>query len=397
MNRHLLLCLATGAVVPAVLGCSAGGEGAALDVGTNGKGGTVGGNSAGGGSNLMIQIDGSASSALSAHIEENHVTVDVITLSCVGDCADVLAVPQGGFPPYQVTWEDGSTNPARHVCPTSATAYEVSVTDKGFSSVEFKRAPQTVKAPLTAHILQCTSADAGTARSDAGIGTTPTGPCDSVADTFVAAGANPHGAWSYGRTAGLGGAFTLYPFFYPFTPASQGAFIGAGFPDAAQWFDKSLGYIDVSTGYSIPPVPAAESNTTAAPSHPDRGNFAGDSYTLAPGQFALAPGGAYYSVARWTAASPGAFVVNAAFIGLCGDNGAPLTTADAHVQHNGTDLGNGLLNLNGSGNTFVFAQKIVLAAGDTLDFGVGTSGGAFLCNDVTALDARVCPVLPAAP
>jgi hypothetical protein len=150
------------------------------------------------------------------------------------------------------------------------------------------------------------------------------------------------------------------------------------------------------------PVPAAQFNPTSAPSHPTQGNLAGNSYTLAPGEFALVPGGAgigsnipAYSVARWTAASAGTVVVKANFRGLCGDNNEPITTADVHVRRDGVDLGSGGINVNGGGNTFAFAQKVTVVTGDTIDFSVGSAGGAYLCDDVTGVDARVCQALVA--
>jgi hypothetical protein len=140
-----VLARTVGLLTPAVvMACgSAGASPYSLDVGTDdaGDGSFVGGDASGGG-------------PLDAHIEVHHVTVSFVTVSCAGPCADVVAVPTGGQAPYTFAWEDGSTNPARHVCPTSKTSYLVKVTDTG-SSGEFSRAAQTVQAPLTADVISC--------------------------------------------------------------------------------------------------------------------------------------------------------------------------------------------------------------------------------------------------
>jgi hypothetical protein len=104
--------------------------------------------------------DASISNALSAHIEQDHLTVELVTLACGGGCADVVAVAKGGFPPYSFAWEDGSTDPSRRVCPTSTTHYRVSVTDAGETSGELTQAPETADAELTADVVVC-PVDAG--------------------------------------------------------------------------------------------------------------------------------------------------------------------------------------------------------------------------------------------
>jgi hypothetical protein len=160
--RRLLSPL-TGALA---IGCSAGENSGSLLVGSQGTGGagTSGGLGAAGQASLHVG-DAGAPSALSAHIEERGVTVEIVALKCAGDCADVVAVAKGGNEPYTFAWEDGGTDPFRHVCPTEKTAYRVSVTDTGVTSGEFRRAPNTVDAPLTAEVLACPAeqADAGTA------------------------------------------------------------------------------------------------------------------------------------------------------------------------------------------------------------------------------------------
>jgi hypothetical protein len=327
------------------------------------------------------------SQALSAHIERDKLAISIVTLACAGDCADVVAVATGGNAPYAFTWDDGSTRPERRVCPTSNTTYSVSVTDTGFASAEFNSAAQTVVAPLTAEVLQC---------PDAGAANRGPAACDDAARSFAAsgAGANPQGPWSYGWSAHLGSTFTLFSTYYPFTPASLGAFNGIGYPDAAQWFDKANGYVDAATYYSVPPVPEVEFNPTAAASHPTQGNLAGSNWTLAPNQLALVPGTSTYAIARWTAAASGSYRLKTRFEGICGDNNLPTTTADVHVQHNGVDIAAGSIDSNGAGYTFSFANSVSVAAGDTIDFVVGSAGGIFICPDVTALAVELCASEP---
>ena len=113
----------------------------------------------------MLHADASTAMPLSAHIEQDHITVEFVTLSCSNQCADVQAVAKGGHTPYSYTWENGSTNPARHVCPSSSTSYDVTVTDTASSSGELRRPSSTVTAPLAANVVKC--GDAGTT-TDAG-------------------------------------------------------------------------------------------------------------------------------------------------------------------------------------------------------------------------------------
>jgi hypothetical protein len=366
------------------LGCSAGGG--SLEVGAESGGKPSAPNGSGG--TLGFGGSGNGPSAFSAHVESPRgVVVEFVTLSCSNACADVEAVAVGGYEPYAFVWEDGTTSPVRRVCPTSTTRYEITVTDAGTSG-ELPKPPRTVKAPLTANLIQC--ADGGVPVPDAGA----VGPCESLASGFVAsgAGANPQGHWQYGWSNALGAPLVPFTTFYPFTPISMGgAYAGAGYPNAAQWFDKANGFVSPDTYFSIPPVPQLQFNPTAAPSHPSEGNLAGDDWALAPGRVALAPGTAgQFAIARFSPPAPGTYSVSGFFEGLCGDNNSPVTTADVHVQHNQVDVGAGFLNTNGGGDTFSFSSEMSLLAGDTVDFVVGAAGGLIICPDVAALDAKVC-------
>jgi hypothetical protein len=109
--------------------------------------------------------DASTASALDAHVEENRITVTVITLGCKGACANVEAVATGGQPPYTFVWDDGSTSASRQVCPTSNASYYVKVTDTGTAG-ELSRPAETVELPLAASVIGC--GDGGVGACDDG-------------------------------------------------------------------------------------------------------------------------------------------------------------------------------------------------------------------------------------
>jgi hypothetical protein len=95
-----------------------------------------------------------ATGPLDAQIQQDHIAVTVVTLSCAGDCATVAVVASGGYPPYAFQWSDGSTSQTRQVCPTATTHYGVAVTDSG-STGEVPRPAQTIDRALTASVLAC--------------------------------------------------------------------------------------------------------------------------------------------------------------------------------------------------------------------------------------------------
>ena len=111
------------------------------------------------GANRFVIGEGGKTDGFGVHIERDHRDVTSIALGC-GGCADIDAVATGGYAPYTFRWEDGSTNPTRHVCPASTTTYEVTVTDAGTASGEFPRGPETTRATLTAVAPGC-APDAG--------------------------------------------------------------------------------------------------------------------------------------------------------------------------------------------------------------------------------------------
>jgi hypothetical protein len=110
------------------------------------------------------------------HVENDRkMAIDLITLGCSGDCADIEAVASGGNPPYTYAWEDGTLGAKRHVCLNASQKLTVRGTDTGNSIPEFAHTAQTVSADVTASVLNC--ADAGTAAdggdSNCGVGFEP--------------------------------------------------------------------------------------------------------------------------------------------------------------------------------------------------------------------------------
>jgi hypothetical protein len=113
-----------------------------------------------GGPGSFVVGDPGPSGVFDASIEQNHVTVTFVTLTCAGDCADVEAVATGGHPPYAFAWDDGSTSASRRVCPTSTTSYGVRVSDTAVTG-ELARPAETVEVPLAANVLACPAAAGG--------------------------------------------------------------------------------------------------------------------------------------------------------------------------------------------------------------------------------------------
>ncbi len=331
-----------GPLAAAALGCGGGGNAYSLPVGSD---------DAGGGS--FLGDDAGSTGTFDAHIEENHITVTIVTLTCAGDCASVEAVATGGHPPYTFAWDDGSTSASRMVCPTSSTRYAVKVTDTG-SSGELTRPAQTVQVPLTADVLACP--DGGSAP----------GPCDRLTDSTTASGANPSGAWSYGWSQSLGATFTRHTEFIMSPQSNQ-----ATYPGIDAWTSGVEG-IELN--------PATYVNPTA------KAVAVGTTVSAQPGQVFLHPGPVgQYSIARWTAPRSGTYEVRATFEGI---DTTP-TTTDVHVQHNGVDIATGSINVMGGGNTFQASPLVTVVAGDAVDFAVGDGGNSYL-SDSTRVDAAMC-------
>ncbi len=104
-----------------------------------------------------------------------------------------------------------------------------------------------------------------------------------------------------------------------------------------------------------------------------------------PGCLAFHPGPqGQYAVVRFTAPEPGPYAISAVFTGI---DRSP-TTTDVHVLCDGQPVFRGWLNLKGQGNQASYSAKIVLAAGQPVDFVVGWGNGTHVC-DSTGLEARL--------
>lgn len=94
-------------------------------------------------------------SALEVEIQHEALRVELITLSCHGECAEVEAVATGGHDPYTFAWNDGETSAVRRLCPSETTTFEVAATDTALETEELSYAPRTARAEVTAEVLRC--------------------------------------------------------------------------------------------------------------------------------------------------------------------------------------------------------------------------------------------------
>ncbi len=189
---------------------------------------------------------------------------------------------------------------------------------------------------------------------------------DAAAD-FSAAN-NPNGAWSYGWTSVLGGAFTAYDL-------KKTEFGGISF-----WYD----YVNALGGSD----PNISHNGTSSPITAT--SDIGTTVTWQPGQLAIHPGivadGRAYSVLRWVTPSEGTFGIAATFIGLDSYG----VTTDVHVLLNGTSLFDGTVSGFGVPSTTAFSSSRMLGAGDVVDFVVGPNGTHFF--DTTGASAVISSI-----
>jgi hypothetical protein len=326
-----------------------------------------------------------------------HVTIATkATTVCPGECVTLTPSATGGTPPISYRWSpagsDSSTAGPIQVCPSKTTTYTVTATDSSGTVGEIVQNDLTSQAHATV-MVGSTCADAGPPVIDS--------DCDSLAASFVSgdAGANPAPPWTYGWTPSLGGAFTVFPAYYPVTPITNGPFQGPGWPLVAQWFDPANGEPTQANGWSVPPIPDITFNPTSAPVQPAQDNFAGNGWTQGPMQISLTPGSpGKYAVARWTAPAAGTYGVVVTFAGVTGSNGSKKATTDVHVQHLGKDLPGGTASINAGtqGNAFSFLSNVVVATAEPIDFAVG-DGGDGVIFDMTGVDAKVCRGTAATP
>ena len=145
-------------VVAMLLACSSKPDGRRGEVGVydGGSAGASGGAGVGNPSGGQSGTVGTVDNALTVEVEDiDGMTIEIVTLACAGDCADIEAVAHGGNDPYTFEWEDGSTDPQRRVCLERSAELAVSVTDTAITTDELGYEAQTVSTTVSAAVLDC--------------------------------------------------------------------------------------------------------------------------------------------------------------------------------------------------------------------------------------------------
>lgn len=109
----------------------------------------------------------------------------ILPVRCNGACADVRADVQGGNPPYNVQWDDGTTNVDREVCSVpDGGSIRLKVTDTAGTNQEVPVPAQTATDQVAGGELDCTPPE------DAGAG------CQVLLSStlFVGSDAEPYSA-----------------------------------------------------------------------------------------------------------------------------------------------------------------------------------------------------------
>jgi hypothetical protein len=161
-------------------GCSSDGSrglrvGEAGDEAGSSAGGAAGiDNPGGGGGGIAGGIDIS-DNALEVEIQHEALAVELVTLSCSGECAEVEAVASGGNPAYTFAWDDGEREPVRTLCPNETTTFAVAVTDSPIDTDELSYEAHTERAEVTAEVLRCPE-DGGVPPNESDCGPGATAP-----------------------------------------------------------------------------------------------------------------------------------------------------------------------------------------------------------------------------
>ena len=167
---------------------------------------------------------------------------------------------------------------------------------------------------------------------------------------------NPHGAWTYGYSTTLGGAFTAH--------AGNGT-TGSG-----------LDFWNTNLGGGVPWI--AHNPTTTVINQ--------STLSVEPGKISLHPGASgEYSVVRFTAPVAGDYNVVGSFFGqdILG------TPKDVHVLRNNVAKFASPLAGFGPASAVVFDLKLTLGVGDTVDFAVGNGADLTSSFDSTGLDGSI--------
>jgi len=83
------------------------------------------------------------------------MAVEVVTVSCAGECVRVRAVATGGNAPYRFSWNDGVGTDERDICASVDTTFSVRVDDTPVIRDEFSYDGQTTSASVMANVLEC--------------------------------------------------------------------------------------------------------------------------------------------------------------------------------------------------------------------------------------------------
>jgi hypothetical protein len=154
------------AVLACLAACSGDGNRSRLRVGDEGDGrADAGGTSGTGNGGFGMQPSGGqggvsgtgvSQNPLSVRVEDlEEMAIEIVTLSCAGECAEVRAVARGGNPPYSFAWNDGSTDAERELCPDATTSFDVTATDTPIVADEFNYEGASKTARVTANVVDC--------------------------------------------------------------------------------------------------------------------------------------------------------------------------------------------------------------------------------------------------
>lgn len=149
---------------------------------------------------------------------------------------------------------------------------------------------------------------------------------------------NPNGVWSYGTTATLAGAFSLF---------ATNTTVPGGTGSADFWNNGGLPWLGKAGpgGWNFLTI-AADANTLSAHAGPS----------------------GEYAVLRFTSALGGSYSVAASFWGQ--DFSGP-TTTDVHVRSGGSDAFSANVNGFGAPSLQSWSGTVTLGSGDSLDFAIG--------------------------
>jgi hypothetical protein len=101
-------------------------------------------------------VQGQGAGELTARIEDpKGVALTIVTTRCDGECADIVAVAEGGRAPYSFVWQDGETAAARKFCPSTDGTFSVTASDTPQLEGEFGYAGSTARAEVFADVLTC--------------------------------------------------------------------------------------------------------------------------------------------------------------------------------------------------------------------------------------------------